>query len=734
MCGKQFKSHKMLTQHNRDVHIEGDFPCTLCDKTFRTKKHLANHVFIKHKEKESMQCNSKSDDIQCTYETTSVSNLNKHKKRVHEKIAIPLNFACSSCDFKTASKFSLKRHNVSCKKSVELLPHEISCTQCRKTFSTQKALSRHTKVHSKDKPDISNTASCVVCQKTFAKSYNLKRHQQAAHGLTEKGNVVQNSLGMAVFTTEALVKEKVTKPIPAEALTVQCDQCNYKAKTNWHLKRHMRLKHLGIARTETRGRKMKVGTLSKRTLARRKANDPQNLDAREISYLSKEAPMSERNLEKIVKFQKRKFGVSFVGNFRRVLKGRKNRFPGHFKSVYKLFHDKKGKLIERYLSCTKDLEAQINKVIEARKVVDPLIIVGCDGGMGSFIVTFVVIDRNKNYKLQKHKPTGFTKLQLAAKVKDIPESTHNLKLIFDEIRINQVSRKFKMIGDLKIYNMLLGMQSSGSIHPCPWGLCYKVDHMGQKTNQKGSWIKGADRTLEGNAEEARAFAETTNNRELLQYFFNCEFEPVIAGQNSTRVLDVFTIPVLHSVLLGPFNTLWNTLFEHFPSEAEAFATYFGMKSADKGGDFNGKTVKDIIHDEEKLIHLEESLPPNASIFAECLRGIANVHNVVVSETLDPAFETIISDFVANWKILEEQFDIGCTLKIHIIRTHMLDAIKETGKTFHDETDEVVEMAHYRVYDFEKTHGYLVSVRKMQTEIAAVKQRLLLEHLNSVHLR
>ena len=240
--------------------------------------------------------------------------------------------------------------------------------------------------------------------------------------------------------------------------------------------------------------------------------------------------------------------------------------------------------------------------------------------------------------------------------------------------------------------------------------------------------------MEGNAEEARAFAETTNNRELLQYFFNCEFEPVIAGQNSTRVLDVFTIPVLHSVLLGPFNTLWNTLFEHFPSEAEAFATYFGMKSADKGGDFNGKTVKDIIHDEEKLIHLEESLPPNASIFAECLRGIANVHNVVVSETLDPAFETIISDFVANWKILEEQFDIGCTLKIHIIGTHMLDAIKETGKTFHDETDEVVEMAHYRVYDFEKTHGYLVSVRKMQTDIAAVKGRLLLEHLNSVHLR
>ena len=108
------------------------------------------------------------------------------------------------------TKYKLERHNVSCKKSMESLPSEKSCTQCSKTFSNQKALKRHTKVHNKDKPDVPNTTvSCIVCQKTFAKSWNLKRHQQDAHGLTEKGNTVQNSAGMAVFTTEALVKETV---------------------------------------------------------------------------------------------------------------------------------------------------------------------------------------------------------------------------------------------------------------------------------------------------------------------------------------------------------------------------------------------------------------------------------------------------------------------------------------------------------------------------------------------
>ena len=89
MCGKQFKSQKTLTQH-LDVHIEEDISCSLCDKTFRMKKHLAYHKFSKHTEKESLQCDVKSDDPECSYHTT-------HKKRVHEKTvnAIQHMFSCA---------------------------------------------------------------------------------------------------------------------------------------------------------------------------------------------------------------------------------------------------------------------------------------------------------------------------------------------------------------------------------------------------------------------------------------------------------------------------------------------------------------------------------------------------------------------------------------------------------------------------------------------------------------
>ena len=60
---------KTLTQLNRDVHIEEDIPCSLCEKTFRTKKHLANHKFSQHTEKESLQCDIKSDDTEYSYHT-----------------------------------------------------------------------------------------------------------------------------------------------------------------------------------------------------------------------------------------------------------------------------------------------------------------------------------------------------------------------------------------------------------------------------------------------------------------------------------------------------------------------------------------------------------------------------------------------------------------------------------------------------------------------------------------
>ena len=143
-------------------------------------------------------------------------------------------------------KTNLVRHKKGCTKSVE--PNENLCNLCHKTFSTKKILHKHSKVHNKENTFAPTSAdSCVVCEKTFAKKSNMERHKIKEHGLTEKGNVVANSAGIAIFTTEALVKETVIGRTTTPTLSHQCDQCEFNSQKSGNLKRHVQIKHDGTS-------------------------------------------------------------------------------------------------------------------------------------------------------------------------------------------------------------------------------------------------------------------------------------------------------------------------------------------------------------------------------------------------------------------------------------------------------------------------------------------------------
>ena len=115
-------------------------------------------------------------------------------------------------------------------------------------------------------------ASCVVCKKTFVNKWNMERHTQKDHGLTEKGNVIENSAGIAIFTTEALVKEKVSET-RAKRLLHQCEKCQYSTVQKAHLRRHIQNKHDGRTKPKMRGRKTKSGPISARKEPNGKGGD-----------------------------------------------------------------------------------------------------------------------------------------------------------------------------------------------------------------------------------------------------------------------------------------------------------------------------------------------------------------------------------------------------------------------------------------------------------------------------
>ena len=158
-----------------------------------------------------------------------------------------------------------------------------------------------TKIHNKRKTETPNcVAFCLVCKKFFVNQWNLQRHQKKEHGVTENDNDAQNRTGIGRNKTETHAEEtmakmlsEVTPPISGSYLRRDvldgiyksqtapsprekrqeylCHQCEYSSRRKTNLERHMKNSHNGIRGPETRGRKRKIGPISKRTKYRRRA-------------------------------------------------------------------------------------------------------------------------------------------------------------------------------------------------------------------------------------------------------------------------------------------------------------------------------------------------------------------------------------------------------------------------------------------------------------------------------
>lgn len=104
ICGKEFFRKDVLENHVLVAHKKEQFKCKECNKAFKSLKYLKIHV-MQHGEK-NYQC------LECNMTFVYRSNLTKHKKRMHDKIADnnEARFVCPVCKKCVKYKTSLLRH------------------------------------------------------------------------------------------------------------------------------------------------------------------------------------------------------------------------------------------------------------------------------------------------------------------------------------------------------------------------------------------------------------------------------------------------------------------------------------------------------------------------------------------------------------------------------------------------------------------------------------------------
>ena len=92
----------------------------------------------------------------------------------------------------------------------------------------------------------------------------------------------------------------------------------------------------------------------------------------------------------------------------------------------------------------------------------------------------------------------------------------------------------------------MGMQSSGSLHPCPYGLYYKV-HQHEPT-KRAHGLRVLTAHWKAMLRKHKRLQKQRKKRSKFAILLNCEFQLVIRVETFTKVLDILTI--------SPQNIVW----------------------------------------------------------------------------------------------------------------------------------------------------------------------------------
>ena len=135
---------------------------------------------------------------------------------------------------------------------------------------------------------------------------------------------------------------------------------------------------------------------------------------------------------------------------------------------------------------------------------------------------------------KKYLDSSVKKLFILAIVKGIPETRQNVKAILDALKLENVKFNFFIATDLKLQNILLGIQSGSSSFPC--GYC---------ESQRPFGVKALMRTLDRIRQLAKEFGDKGGILKDAKEFKNAIHDPLLSGDGSQHIWHLLPIPELH---------------------------------------------------------------------------------------------------------------------------------------------------------------------------------------------
>lgn len=192
-CGREFSLKRTLAQHIKIIHDDiGDFPCSMCTKTFRCRYELQQH-------NDGLHAADKTDRTcpDCGKVFKKSRYMEIHRQCVHHGAQ---SFECKICKRAFSFKRSMERHV----KAIHEDIRDFQCDHCDKAFRSRYDMNEHfNNIHSLEKKlPPSESVTCDICDKLCASRKSLYTHRKIIHEGVRWGTKFECKLCKENFTTK----------------------------------------------------------------------------------------------------------------------------------------------------------------------------------------------------------------------------------------------------------------------------------------------------------------------------------------------------------------------------------------------------------------------------------------------------------------------------------------------------------------------------------------------------
>ena len=315
-----------------------------------------------------------------------------------------------------------------------------------------------------------------------------------------------------------------------------------------------------------------------------------------------------------------------------------------------------------------------------------MIRVGLDGGGGFIKICLSVfnitapVSRSSAVE-KKYLDSGVKKVQVLAIAPDVPENYCNMKKLWLKAGIDKLKYKFTIATDMKLINILLGLQNHSCMHPCCW--C--------DADKNNLHKKGKQRTFSSLINLFFDYKDANARKEDAAKYGNVIHIPLIeALDDDTPVIEKIPPPELH-LLLGTTNKMYSGLENVWPGLEAWLQSIHVKKTEYHGGQFEGNDCRKIL---KKLDSLEARCPVEFRPFISAFRSFNDVVEACYGNKLADDYVAKIRRFQTDYMKL----GISVTPKIHAVFFHIEEFCEFSGMALGPFSEQTAESLHQ---EFEK---------------------------------